>query len=89
MDVADDLAIMSGETLKKFVGESSKCFTCSSLCPGKDRVYIFGKNSHNFLQIIESTLNIDVNCYANDTNARLFERLLKFQRATEKVEAKN
>lgn len=84
---------MSGETPKKIVDESSKCFTCSSLCPGKDRVYIFGKTSHNFVEIIKSTLNIDVNCYANDTNTRLFvcktscyKRLLKFQRATEKVE---
>ena len=88
------LLIMSGETPKK-VDESSKCFTCSSLCPGKERVYIFGKISHNFVEIIKSTLNMDVNCYANDTNTRLFvcktscyKRLLKFhdQRATEKAE---
>ena len=84
---------MSGETPKKIVDESSKCFTCSSLCPGKDRVYIFGKTSHNFVEIIKSTFNIDANCYANDTNTRLFvcktscyKQLLKFQRATEKVE---
>ena len=84
---------MSGETPKKIVDESSKCFTCSSLGPGKDRVYIFGKTSHNFVEIIKSAFNIDANCYANDTNTRLFvcktscyKRLLKFQRATEKVE---
>ena len=53
------------------------------------------KTSHNFVEIIKSTLNIDVNCYANGTNTRLFvcktscyKRLLKFhdQRATEKAE---
>ena len=63
---------MSKETSKKIVDEISKCFTCSSLCPGKDRVYIFGKTSHNFIEITKSTLNRDVNCYANDTNTRLF-----------------
>ena len=84
---------MAEETPKKIVDESSKCFTCSSLCPGKDKVYIFGKTSHNFAEIIKLTLNIDVNCYANDANTKLFvcktscyKRLLKFQRATEKVE---
>ena len=85
---------MSVETPKKIVDESSKCFTCSSQCPGKEKVYIFGKTPHNFAEIIKSTLNIDVNCYANnDMNTKLFvcktscyKRLLKFQRATEKLE---
>ena len=96
MDVADNLAsvlIMVEETPKKLVGGSSKCFTCSSLCPGKDRIYIFGNTTHNFAEIVKSSLNIDVNCYAGDTNTKLFvckmscyKRLLKFQRATEKVE---
>ena len=85
--------MMAEETPKKIVDEGSKCFTCSTLCPGKDKAYIFGKTSHNFAEIIKSTLNIDVNCYANDANTKLFvcktlcyKRLLKFQRATEKVE---
>ena len=36
---------MSVETPKKIVDETSKCFTCSSQCPGKERVYIFGKTA--------------------------------------------
>ena len=39
------LVIMSVETPKKIVDETSKCFTCSSHCPGKERVYIFGKTA--------------------------------------------
>ena len=82
------------ETPKKIVDESPKCFTCSSQCPAKERVYIFGKTAHNFAEIIKATLDIDVNGYANnDTNTKLFvcktscyKRLLKFQRATEKLE---
>lgn len=92
MDVADNLASVTdhgGGDIEK----DSKCFTCSSLCPVKDKVYIFGISSHNFAEIIKSTLNINVNCYANDANTKLFvcktlcyKRLSKFQRATEKVE---
>ena len=79
------------------MGQISKCFTCSSLCPGKERIFIFGKATHNYkyysYKIIKSALNIDVNCYANDTKSNLFicktleyKRLLKFQRAAEEVE---
>lgn len=94
MNVADNLAsVLMAETPKKIVDEISKCFTCSSLCPGKERIYIFGNTSHNFAEIIKSALNIDVNCYADDSKSNLFvcktscyKRLLKFQRAAEKVE---
>ena len=76
---------MAKETPKKIVDESLKCFTCSSLCSGKERIYIFGNTTHNFAEIIKSALNINVNCYADDTNSKLFacktscyKRLLKF-----------
>ena len=75
MNVPDNVAsvlIMAGETPKKIVGQISKCFTCSSLCPGKERIYIFGKATHNFTEIVKSALNIDINCYANDTKSNLF-----------------
>ena len=97
MDVADNLAgvlVMAEETPKKIVDESLKCFTCSSPCPGKQRIYIFGSSTLNFAEIIKSSLNIDVKSYAtDDTNNKLFvcktlcyKRLLKFQRAVEKVD---
>ena len=96
MDVADNLAsvlVMAEETPKKIVDESWKCFTCSSPCSGKQRIYIFGSSAHNFAETIKSSLNIDVKSYAiDDTNNKLFAcktvcyyRLLKFQRAVEKV----
>ena len=84
---------MAEETPKKIVSESWKCFTCSSPCSGNQRIYIFGSSSHNFAEIIKSSLNVDVKSYAtDDTNNKLFvckavcyNRLLKFQRAVEKV----
>ena len=94
--MTDNLAsvlIMANETPKKIVDEILKCFTCSSLCSTDQRIFIVGKTSHNFVEIIKSALNVDVNCYVYDTNNTLFvcktscyKRLLKFQRASEKVE---
>ena len=91
MDVADIIAsvLLMEETPKKLVEETSKCFTCSSFCHGKERIYIFGNSQHNFAEIIKSALD----CYDDNTNSKLFvcktscyKRLLKFQRAVEKVE---
>ena len=94
-DVTDNLAsvlIMVNETPKKIVDEILKCFTCSSLCSADRRIFLVGKTSHNFVEIIKSALNVDVNSYVYDTNNTLFvcktscyKRLLKFQRASEKV----
>ena len=95
-DVTDNLAsvlIMVNETPEKIVDEILKCFTCSSLCSADRRIFPVGETSHNFVEIIKSALNVDVNCYVYDTNNTLFvcktscyKRLLKFQRASEKVE---
>ena len=57
-------------------------------------LYIFGKTAHNFPEIIKSSLNINVNCYANNNkNTKLFvcktsryKWLVKFQQAAEKLE---
>ena len=57
-------------------------------------LYIFGKTAHNFPEIIKSTLNINVNCYANNNkNTKSFvcktscyKWLVKFQQAAEKQE---
>ena len=45
---------------------------CSSLCSADERIFIFGKSSHNFAEIIKAALNIDVDCYVYDTNNNLF-----------------
>ena len=73
--MTDSLAsvlIMANETPKKIVNESLNCFTCSSLCSVGERIFIFGKSSHNFAEIIKSALNIDINCYSYDTKNNLF-----------------
>ena len=76
----------------KNVNESLMGFTRLFVC-SDDRIFIFGKTSYNFAEIIKAALNVDINCYANDTDNNLFvyktscyKWLLKFQRATEEVE---
>ena len=78
---ADDMCIMADETPKKVVEDSSRCFTCPSLSADNNRVFIFGKSDHSFADIIKTSLNVDVNCYANSKlfickNA-CYNRLLK------------
>ena len=75
------------ETPKKVVEDSSRC---PSLSADNNRVFIFGKSDHSFADIIKTSLNVDVNCYANSKlfickNA-CYNRLLKFQQALEKLE---
>ena len=56
---------MADETPKKVVEDSSRCFRCPSLSADNNRVFIFGKSDHGFANIIKTSLNVDVNCYAN------------------------
>ena len=69
--------------------EISKCFLCSSPWAAQERVFIFGNSTHNFVEIIKSSLDFDISCYANSKlficKAVCYKRLLKFERATEKV----
>lgn len=80
---------MASETPKKVVDEISKCFMCSSPSAAQERVFIFGNSTHNFVEIIRSSLDFDISCYASSKlficKAVCYKRLLKFQRATEKV----
>ena len=55
----------------------------------QERVFISGNSTHNFVEIMRSPLDFDIRCC---TNSKLFifkaavnKRLLKFERATEKV----
>ena len=45
--------------------EISKCFLCSSPSAAQERVFIFGNSTHNFVEIIRSSLDFDISCYAN------------------------
>ena len=80
---------MASETPKIVVDEISKCFLCSSPSAAQERVFIFGNSTHNFVEIIRSSLDFDISCYANSKlficKALCHKRLLKFERATEKV----
>ena len=80
---------MASETPKKVVDEISKYFLCSSPSPAQERVFIFGNSAHNFVEIIRSSLDFDISCYANSKlficKAVCYKRMLKLERATEKV----
>ena len=69
--------------------EISKCFLCSSPSATQERVFIFGNSTHNFVEIIRSSLDFDISCYANSKlficKAVCYKRLLKFERATDEV----
>ena len=74
---------------KKVVNEISRCFLCNSLSGAQERVFIFGNSTHNFVEIIRSSLVFDISCCANSKlficKSVVYKRLLKFERATEKV----
>ena len=69
--------------------EISKCFLCSSPSAAQERVFIFGNSTHNFVEIIRSSLDFDISGYADSKlficKAVCYKRLLKFERATDKV----
>ena len=73
----------ASETLKKVVDEISKCFMCSSPSAAQERVFIFSNSTHNFVEIIRSSLDFDVSCYPSSKlfmcKAVCYKRLLKFE----------
>ena len=62
---------------------------CSSPSAAQERVFFFGNSTHNFVEIIISSLDFDVSCYASSKlficKAVCCKWLLKFQQATGKV----
>ena len=54
---------MASEMPKKIMDEISKCFLCSSPLAAQERVFIFGNSTHNFVEIIKSSLDFDISCY--------------------------
>ena len=70
---------MASETPKKVMDEISKCFLCSSPSAAQERVFIFGNSAHNFVEIIRSSLDFDISCYANSKSAsqHVIEKVMK------------
>lgn len=51
---------MARETKKKVVEISLKCFTCSTTCVNQEKIYIFGKSSSSWSEIIMQSLDVDL-----------------------------
>ena len=64
----DVLRKRMGETPKKVVESSNKCFICSSIPTSKNKIYIFGKTSTDLAGIIRSSLEFDIKKYQEDNN---------------------
>ena len=50
-----------GDTPKKVL-QSDRCFICSTEIPKKEKIYIFGKSSFDFPDIVSSCLDVNVSC---------------------------
>jgi hypothetical protein len=69
--------------------ERNLCFICSLRTSNK--VYIFGKFSIDFPEIIKSSIDVDVNSYYTDPDLFIrkpncYKKLAKFQRASQHLE---
>ena len=77
-----------GETPKKVVESSNKCFICSSIPTSKNKVYIFDKTSTHLAGIIRSSLEFDVKKYHDNSLfvcRQCFQQLTKYERAAKKL----
>ena len=73
------------ETPKKVVA-ADRCFICSTVVAKKEKLYIFGKSSIDFCEIIKSALNVNVRNFSASEQlficrAQCYQRLTKFKRA--------
>ena len=73
------------ETPKKVV-EVDRCFICSTVVAKKEKLYIFGKSSIDFCEIIKSALNVNGRKFSASEQlficrAQCYQRLTKFKRA--------
>ena len=76
-------------TPKKVV-EADRCFICSTVVAKKEKLYIFGKSSIDFGEIIESALNVNVRNFSASEQlficrAQCYQRLTKFKRALDNL----
>ena len=66
------------------------CFICSKVVAKKEKVYIFGKSSIDFCEIIKSALNVNVRNFSASEQlficrAECYQRLTKFKRALDNL----
>ena len=72
------------ETPKKVI-EADRCLICSTVVAKKEKLYIFGKLSIDFCEIIKSALNVNVRNFSASEQlficrAQCYQRLTKFKR---------
>ena len=77
------------ETPKKVV-EADRCLICSTVVVKKEKLYIFGKSSIDFCEIIKSALNVNVRNFSASEQlficrAQCYQRLTKFKRALDNL----
>ena len=76
-------------TPKKVV-ETDHCLICSTVVAKKEKLYIFGKSSIDFCEIIKSPLNVNVRNFSASEKlficrAQCYQRLTKFKRALDNL----
>ena len=78
-----------GDTPKKVL-QSDRCFICSTEIPKKEKIYIFGKSSFDFPDIVSSCLDVNVSCYSATSELAVckacYRRLIKFKKASDHLE---
>ena len=78
-----------GDTPKKVL-QSDRCFICSTEIPKKEKIYIFGKSSFDFPDIVSSRLDVNVSCYSATSELAVckacYRRLIKFKKASDHLE---
>ena len=77
------------ETPKKVV-EADRSLICSTVVAKKEKLYIFGKSSIDFCEIIKSALNVNVRNFSASEQlficrAQCYQRLTKFKRALDNL----
>ena len=78
-----------GDTPKKVL-QSDRCFICSTEIRKKEKIYIFGKSSFDFPDIVSSCLDVNVSCYSATSELAVckacYRRLIKFKKASDHLE---
>ena len=77
------------ETPKKVV-EADRCLICSTVVVKKEKLYIFGKSSIDFCEIIKSALNVNVRNFSASEQlficrAQCYQRLTKLKHALDNL----
>ena len=81
----------AGDTPKKIVCDSPKCFLCGLIVSSENQVKVFGKSLFDIAGLINSILGMDVSLYSSRnlfvcTN-KCYKRLTKFERIKKSLES--